>query len=287
MPKKTTKEDKAKERRERGRTYLTELLARVPEDRREGVLEVLQADDILDHVGDSVLRQSDYSRGMDEQRRATEALAADVAKYQGLYDDNVRWRASQADKVTKMEAENVRFKTMLTADPLLDPEGGDDPSRTPLHPNGVDLKDYVKREDAEKQLKERLEETERNGIQLMAMISSIQTRHLKDFNEVLDGQELFEHATKTNLPLPAAYQDFIKERVEESRETAHKEEIKRAKEEGRIEALRAPVLPHVLENSEPTVIDVLGMKDTDRSEFGLEKARDEYWKMQAAKQSTS
>lgn len=283
---KPTKADKVKERRERGRTYLKELLARVPEDSRESVLEVLQTDDILDHVGDSVLRQSDYSRGMDEQRRATEALAADVARYQGLYDDNVRWRASQADNVTALEAENARFKNMLAADPILgDGGGGEDPSKATLHSNGVDLSDYVKREEAEKQLKDRLAETERNGIQLMAMISTIQARHLKNFDEALDAQELFEHATKTNLPLPAAYQDFVKERVEESREKEHKEEIARAKEEGRIEALRAPVLPHIVENSEPTAIDVLGMNDKERSEFGLKKATDEYYDMQAAKRN--
>lgn len=279
---KQTKEDKAKERRERGRAYLTDLLTRAPEDRREGVMEVF-TDEMLDHVGDSVLRQSDYSRGMDVQRKATEAAAADSAKYQGLYDDNIRWRHSQADNVVKLEAENERYKTMLSADPLLGNGEGEGDSKT-LHSNGVDLKDYIKRDEAEKNLKERLEETERNGIQVMAMISNIQARHLKSFDEALDAQELFEHSAKTKLPLAAAYQDFIKERVDESRETAHKDDIKKAREEGRIEALRKPLLPHVVDNTEPTAIDVLSMNDKERSEFGLAKAVDDYWKVQAEKQ---
>lgn len=279
-----TKEEKAKERRDRGQTYLTELLARVPEDRREAIGEVLQTDDVLDHIGEGVLRQSDFSRSMNETKKAQEILKVDIEKYQKLYDDNVRWRQSQVDSVVAMEAENQRFKTMLAADPLLggNGEGGGDPI-PPGRNAGPDLKDYIKREDAEKALRERLEETERNGVQLMAMISNIQARHLKDFDEALDAQELFEHATKVKLPLPAAYQDFVKDRVEESRKKAHEEEVTRAREEGRMEALRTPVLPHNVGNNEPTVLDVLGMKD--RSEFGLSKAVDDYWQMQTDKQT--
>lgn len=282
------KEDKAKERREHGLVYVTELLAMVPEDRREAVKEELNKDEILDHVGDAVLRRSDYSRVMNEQQKAQETLKVDIDKYQKLYDDNVRWRQSQADGVKTMQAENERYKAVLSADPLLggNGDGGGDPS-DPLHPTAsADLKDYIKRDDAEKALKERLEETERNGIQLMAMISNIQAKHLKQFDEVLDAQELFEHATKVSLPLPAAYQDFISTRVEESREKEHKEEIERAHEEGRMEALKAgAVLPHNVGNDEPTVLDALTVKD--RSEFGLTKAVDDYWQMQTEKQKSA
>jgi hypothetical protein len=281
------KEDKAKERRDRGQTYLTELLARVPEDRREAIKEELTTDEILDHVGDGVLRQSEYSRVMNEQRKAQEALQVSIDKYDTLYADNIKWRASQADGVTAMQAENDRFKTMLAADPLLggNGDGGGDPT-APHLPADVDLSGYIKREEAEKALKERLEETERNGVQLMAMLSTIQAKHLKQFDEALDAQELFEHANKVHLPLPAAYQDFVKDRVEESRETAHKEAIVQAREEGRMDALKTgTALPHNVGNNEPTVIDVLGMKD--RSEFGLNKAVDDYWQMQTAKKNAS
>lgn len=281
-----TKEEKAKERRERGQTYLKELMARVPEDNREAVEEVLKTDEVLDHIGEHVLRQSDYSRHMNETKKAQDTLQADIDKYQKLYDDNVRWRQSQEDSVKTMQAENDRYKTMLAADPLLGGEGGD--GTPPTRPNGeLDLKDYIKREDAEKALKERLEETERNGVQLMAMLSTIQAKHLKEFDEALDAQELFEHATKSKLPLPAAYQDFVKDRVEESRKKAHEEEIKQAREEGRMEAIRKPVLPHNVGNNEPTAIDVLAMDEKARSEFGLTKAVDEYYDMQAKKQNAS
>lgn len=281
------KDDKAKERRERGLTYVTELLALVPEGAREAVKEELNRDEILDHAGESVLRRADYSRHMDETKKAQEALEISIKKYDDLYAKNIVWRQENVSAAEEMKAENERYKAVLAADPLLGGNGEGGGDLTPAHsPAGADLKDYIKREDAEKALKERLEETERNGIQLMAMVSNIQARHLKDFDEVLDAQELFEHANKVGLPLPTAYQDFVKDRVEESRETAHKEALKQAHEEGRMEALKTgAVLPHNVGNNEPTVIDVLGMKD--RSEFGLSKAVDEYYDMQAAKQNAS
>ncbi len=285
---KTKAEDKAKERREQGLAYLTELLARVPEDRREAIKEDLAKDEILEHIGDDVLRRSDYSRVMNEQQKAQETLQADIDKYQKLYDDNVRWRQSQEDGVKTMQTENDRYKAVLAADPLLggNGDGVSDPPDPSHLPAGVDLSGYIKRDEAEKALKERLEETERNGVRLMAMLSTIQATHLKQFDEALDAQELFEHATKVSLPLPAAYQDLVKDRVEESRQKVHKEEVAQAREEGRIEALKAgSVLPHHVSNDEPTVIDVLGMKD--RSEFGLSKAVDDYWQMQTEKQSAS
>ena len=288
MGKTKSKEEKAKERREHGLAYVMELLAMVPEDRREAVKEELNTDEILDHVGENFLRRSDYSRGMDAQRKAQETLKADIEKYQTLYADNIRWRQSQEDGVKTMKAENERYKTVLAVDPLLggNGEGGGDPTASHLPADAPDLSAYIKREDAEKALRERLEETERNGVQLMAMLSTIQATHLKQFDEALNAQELFEHATKVSLPLPAAYQDFVKDRVEESRQKAHKEEVAQAREEGRMEALKTgTALPHNVGNNEPTVLDVLGMKD--RSEFGLSKAVDDYWTMQTEKQSAS
>jgi len=207
-----------------------------------------------------------------------DTLQADIDKYQELYDDNIRWRQTQETGVSEMQTKLSKAEAALLQDPLLDPG-------TTTPPPGVDLSDYVTRADAEKSLQERLGETERNGIRLMAMISNIQARHLKDFGEALDAQELFEHATKVSLPLPAAYQDFVKERVEDAREKTHKEEVTQAREEGRLEALRTPMLPHNVSNNEPTVLDVLGMKD--RSEFGLTKAVDDYWQMQTKKQAAS
>lgn len=279
---KPTKEEKAKERRERGQTYLTELLALVPEDSRVAVEEKLQNDDVLDHLGENILRQSDYSRNMNDLKKSKEALAADVTKYQGAYDDNIRWRQSEAAGVTEMKAKIARYEKALATDPLLD-DGTGGGEKDPSQNGNVDLSKYVTRVDADKALQERLEQTEINGMQLMAMISNIQAQHLKQFDEVLNAQELFDHATKTKLTLPAAYKDFISERVEESRVETHKKEIVEAREEGRVEALRNPVLPHHVGNSEPTVLAALDTKD--RSEFGLNKAIDDYWAMQKAASS--
>lgn len=282
MPK-TTKEDKAKERRERGQTYLTELLALVPEEDRAAVEAKVQNDVVLDHLGENLLRQSDYSRSMNELKKSKEALAADVTKYQGAYDDNIRWRQSEVAGITDMKSKLARYEKMLAPDALLD-DGAGAGVKDPGSNGDVDLSKYITREDADKALQERLEQTERNGIQLMSMISNIQARHLKQFNEALDAQDLFEHAAKTKMTLPAAYKDFISERVEEDRKKDHEKEIVQAREDGRIEALRNPTLPHVVNNNEPTVLDALATKD--RSAFGLKPAIDDYYKMLAEKNAT-
>lgn len=280
------KEDKEKERRERGQAYVADLMKRVPAEwtpeKRANAEEVLNA--LVDPLGEGVQRQSDYSRAHDELREKTRQAEEAIARGVKHQEDNVAWRAVNVQKVSDLEAENARYKAMFAADPLLGDTGGDgngDRSNGNARP---DTKNLLTKEEAEEIWNSRSRKQEEDAIGFFTLLSKLQTHHLKEFNEVLDGEELVRHATKAGLRLDLAYNDFVKDRVEERTKKSHEEEIAKAREEGKLEGLRAAApgtLPYAVGNNEPTVLGALGAKD--KSEFGLSRALDDYWKMQAGK----
>jgi len=273
------KEEKEEQRRKAGQAYLAELLALVPEDKRGSIKEVLESESeaVYDFLGNGVNRQSDYSRAMDKLREDQKVVESDASKARQVYEDNIRWKAAEQVKVQKVLEENARMRKQL-ADDLDDDDGGNGAGL----PNGFDPSKFISKEDADKLMAEKLANVERDGLSVMSAMTKLGGRHIKEFGEVLDPDELIKVAQDNGVNLVQAYDIHVSEIREERRQKAHEEELEKVRKESR-EATLAEVrqqgsnLPYPIDNSEPSIIDQL---KADKSQFGVKAAVDEFYKGQ-------
>jgi len=276
---------KNKDKQEKAKLFLKDLLSKIPEDKRPTVEEVLSGEDVLDVLGDGVSRQADYSRAMDKAREENE-------KARRHYEDNVAWRAEQktafdnmTEQTKKLTAENARFRQALRdPDALLGDDLDPDPSARPP----IDTKKFISREEAELIWNKRADELERGGLSIMSSLSKLTARHLKDYDEVLDADALIKHATEKHLDINAAYTDFTSERAAAAAEANHKKELEDLSAKVRQDTLdevrrNSPNLPHVVGNNEPSIAVQL---KADKKDFGARAAVDEFYRMQKTPSSS-
>lgn len=268
---------KTEDKKERGQAYLKDLLSRVPEEKRASVVETLEAnEEVLTFLGEGVLRQSDYSRAMDAAREEKE-------KASKLYEDNINWRAEQkaaADQLIRDNATlSANLKKALAAKATLDLDDDDDDGtgsrnhRTP----GVE---YLSKEDFDKALAERVAQVETQGLSVMSALTKLSTKHIHEFGEPLDTDELLAHATKNKMRLDEAYRDLTRDQAEEKAQKAIDAKIEAAREEGRQKAIEearrngsAP--PYPIGNTEPSLHEQI---KADKAQYGAKAAIDEYYK---------
>ena len=266
---------KQEDKKAQAAEFVKSVLAEISEDQRETVKEALENDKVLGLIGDGVLRQSEFSRGMDELTTRNTEVEAQLAKSDTIFKDNVQWRADNEQGVAVLKAENERLKKALAVgDGVGDPDPEGDPS-----PPGFDSSRFVSKEDFDKAVNDRIAGVERDGVKLMSVMTRLTTQHLKEFDEVLDTDALIAHANEKKLHIDTAYDDFIKDRVEEKRQKEFDEKIEAAKKEARVEAFKeANAVPYLVDSSEPSTLD--GLKKSGKEEYGSKAALDEYYRNQ-------
>ncbi len=222
-----------------------ELLEAIPDEGDRKALGEIAGK--YQQLRDGYLRQSDYSRKMDE-------IAAQAKEHQAKLEEAQRW-AKWAEEnyvydaygdgkgATKRELEQSKLAEQYRAqvDELNQriSEGGDvnfDDVKAHIEKLG-----YVKGEEFNaqaKQFEEQVYGTVGNAISAITALPALVLRHDKEFGEVLDEDALFKHANEKKLPLKSAYDDFVASRREEARQKEIEERIAKAKEEARAELLK-------------------------------------------------
>lgn len=185
--------------------------------RKATVLEALSADPVAKVLGDGVLRQSDYSRNMDDLRKRQE----EFEKSKTQTDQIVSWYNSNFDDIKQLpelKAEIARLKA--------DGGGADD--------GGVDPTKFVPRDQYQRDL-----EAQSNALlNVVEDLAVVQGSNWETFGKPLlksEVAELKKFALDNKLRLTDAYDKWVAPRIEEKRSKDVEARIAAAREEGRRE----------------------------------------------------
>lgn len=183
--------------------YLKEVLSLIPEDKKEV---------ILDRLGERVMARDEFSRSMDDLRTKEQANVAYKETLDGWWNEKLS-SLEEGDKA-KAELAKLKGNTAPASDALKQLEG------------------FIKKEDHEKIVSERIRASEEAGLNVITSLTKLGLSHLHEYGEALDPDAVVAAARKTNKSLHDAYMDL----------TTEKREAKRAKaEKDREEKLRAEI----------------------------------------------
>lgn len=200
--------------------FLADVLTHVPEDRRSAVEEAL-AGDARSELEKGYRRQSDYSREMDRLRQREQDLDATLSEANERVAGWQEWYNSASQ-----EYDDMKRRVDLTAieDDL------------PAHPQ-----QGLTREELAQELAAR----DRMAIAFADVLTDIKMEHKERFHEKLDAQKLTEFALKRQLPIDAAYREFVAPKEEDLRKKELEKQLAAARDEGAREALTKHRLPVV------------------------------------------
>lgn len=167
-------------------------------------------------IGESTLRQSDYSRLSNE-------LSTKLKSTQEYWDGLKSW---QAKEQARLDNEHALVKKRLTDEGIsLETLNGEPPVNS----------DYVKRSDVDK--------LAQDSVAYFSALSTIQMKHLKEFDEILDINKVHEVIQRDGVNLNIAYERLVQPRREEIQQTKFQEQLLQARKEGAEEALKNVVMP--------------------------------------------
>lgn len=212
--------------------------------------ELIADESVKTKLREGVLARSEFSSQMDNLRVEREAFGHEVTEARKKIDGWTSWygTASQeyANQKEQLEAYKEEYGELTTGQ---------------KHREAAKV--GLTTEEFEAKLNSKIQEHDVAALKFMDHLSDIKIEHRDRFKERLDTAKVFEIAGEKNLPLDAAYKEYIADRVEEQRTKDIEERIKQAKEEGAREALAAKGFPVISNNSDLT--HVLDIKDAPRT----------------------
>jgi hypothetical protein len=263
-------------RREAGKTLLEEVAAKITDETARKAFLAAATDDVLDHLGDAGLRQSDFTKDKNtlaEERRALEAQMA----------ANVRWHKEQSGHLEHLKEllqvagtddyEEVKRKLSGVGTP---PPGGDDEEIAPK--TKAELTAIRKELEKFEALKKEVTDLQTNGAALIGVMGELGDQFREDFGKRLDRNAVYAHAAKLQTDVRSAYNDLYKEEYAGIAKKKHDDEIEAAEKRGQERALReaGARLPHVVDTQEPSTLSGLKTKDGDPARAAIKAAIDDY-----------
>jgi hypothetical protein len=234
--------------------FLADVLNSVPDDRKQGIEEALRDSAVADKLRDATLRQSDYSRKMDELAQARDAAANELNQREGeLNARKEQWETWYADANSKYDSQSEVLKRYRAEYGDLEGEG----SVTPTIPDNI-----LTTEAYEKRLAAELEQRDRRAIKFADVLTDLKIEHRDRFGEKLNTEELLAHVDKHGLNMEYGYKDYISDRVAEAEKAKLDEQLKQAREEGMREGREAALMPVQPDASRPHALNSLDKSST-------------------------
>ncbi len=226
--------------------------------------------DIAKNIGNSVLRQSDYSRKSDELKAQREAVDAELA--------TAGTKTKEADDfVTKMrdrDHNNVTLHDTLVADLAKANKALTDAGEEQIKTH-VPVTEVVEEPDAkyltEDQYAEREAARDANTIQFSSRLITMSNEHRKTFGEDFDPAPVVAYATEKGLTLDAAYAEINSERFTEATEAAVQKRIDTAVQEKEIELRSKNDFPEI--DAGPRRVSGLDQAEEDKLKTEGDRAR--------------
>lgn len=199
--------------------------AGLEEEKAAAALELFKNDKIRE----AFVTRSSYSRDLDKVR--------DEAHKKGLDEGTTKSKAFY-DKWWKEEGEPAHKQAMSILDEynqLVSLYGKPDSPKGNGNGNGQQT---FSMEEVEKMLNDKLASTNSAYIDMLKKSMSVSARHLHEFGEPLNPEELEKFATDNGYSdINQAYQAFTAPRVAEREKAKHEEALAKAREEGLKEGL--------------------------------------------------
>ena len=251
-----------------GKAFLEQVLAKLPESVRESAKTAFsapEAADALTLLGDGALARSDYSRNMDEIKAKETQLTEDWEKLNEWYAP----RKALVDKYPTLDAVEAEI-AKLKGEPVIKP-----PTPAPAVPQVGMTKE---------ELEAHLTQRDQGYANVLAYTTTLATKHLRDFNEVLDVSDLVAKATKNRQSLADAYQATFGEKLKAKADQEESVRIdKLVAEQLAVKLKERTDQPFPLRNASPSVLDVLESKDDSPSKHNLDSAVAEYERLQSTR----
>ena len=102
-------------------------------------------------------------------------------------------------------------------------------------PSGITKEEYAAQ----------MEQLQKNALSVMTKMNYLSSKHLKEFDEVLNPEEVVKLAVEKSLPLDVAYDSYTAELRQKRADERHQDELKKAREEGAMEYASKHNLPLV------------------------------------------
>lgn len=229
-----------------GEDLINEFTSGLPSEQVEALKQVLAYEPVQQKIRDGYLRQSEFSRRMDELREEQKKLETQQEESRRYYESQVALSHNNKAEYDRLLAEKEELEAKLA--------GGTQSTTDWSYSYGGQTvsEDYVPKSvlekriaDLNKQHEEMLLNTQNNAINLMAKMTNLAQKHYAEFGEPLDTNELTKFAINNNIPLETAYERSTSERRSEVLERKHAEAIQKAREDGAREALSKHNLPVV------------------------------------------
>jgi len=237
--------------------FLADVLKNVPEDKKQVVEEALGMEAVSKELESGYSRQSDYSRKMDELRSARDQAQQEIVYQQGAVD------AERSRYVDWYEGANKDYTAAMEKLNAYKDEYGDLEAGEGKEPTVASLpSNALTREEHSQILAEQFDRHDRQAIQFADILTDLKLEHNQRFTEKLDTAKLFDHVQKSGLPIQAAYQDLISDRVQKAQDEKIQEQIKQAREEGMMEGRSQAQLPVRPDSSSPRPLDGLDKEST-------------------------
>ncbi len=214
------------------------------DEQAQAMKTLLAVPGIEKNIGNSVLRQSDYSRQSDELKAQKEATATLKAEAEELKQEATNFVTKQRDR----DHNNLTLHDQLVADlaeankRTVD-EGGEPVKRrvdAPVVKEEPETKyltedDYLKKEAARDQ----------NAIAYSNTVVQLSNRFRNDFDKDFDPEPVVDYATKNGLTLKDAYTELYKEEYAEVAEKAVQARIDAAVQDAVIDARSKNDFPEI------------------------------------------
>ena len=225
---------------------------------------------IAKNIGNSVLRQSDYSRQSDELKAEKEAASTRLAEAETLKTEATDFVTRNRDR----DHNNLTLHDQLVAD-LAEANkrnvdnGGDPVVRQVTEPE-------VKKETDEqyltlKQYQEAEEVRDANTINYSNTVLKLSNKYRADFDKDFDVEPVVTHATKTGMNLTDAYTDLYKEEYAVVEETKIQARIDEAVKEATIDLRSKNDFPEI--DAGPQRVSGLDQPEEDKLKTEGDRAR--------------
>lgn len=251
---------KTKDKKELGKSFLERVLAKLPEDKRAGVQDVLLGEEILEMAGESVLLKEDYST-------LAQGAAAEAATWKAEKGRLDKWWGEKGE-------EYHRLKALEQAGTIGKARSDDEPAPAPTTSAPALPADLVRKND--------LTDAGSRLYADLATLTTLAGKHQVEFGDALNAHELYAHCTQTGRSLADGYESFVAERRGTKAEQARKREIQEAEERGakkaREEFIRSQSAPPdavsaVTASFEHGTLRGLNLKPEEReAKYGVEAA---------------
>lgn len=184
----------------------------IPDEQREALEQILGDEKVTQRVANGYLRQSDYSRAMDELRDQMQEAKEFIENQKNVDHNN-------ADKYNAVVKENEKLRRALASgdldlEPDSDNQNGRREGQNGNHPD-LDTSRFIDEDKLLEFAQKFSQQKDAESISYMNRVLKLTEKFRDDFGKSLDLDEYTNFAAENSLNLDQAYEPFTRELREE------------------------------------------------------------------------